>query len=275
MANFLRTMIHWQVWLSERFDGMLPAKFQQDGNEDYRENLVPLYLRHGLRLYEVGGGKSPLIDADVKQSYALHIIGIDIDQEELDRAQPGLYDETICADITTFQGQGDGDMIICQTLLEHVQDTEATIGAIAGILKPGGMALLFVPSRNALFARLNILLPHDLKRRILFGIYPERAVKQGFRAYYHRCTPRAMVQIASSLGLAVKELRTYYISHYFYFCFPLHLLWRLWLFLFYALAGKQAAETFSLVLVKPERAPAGIGAATSVSDHIDAGERGV
>ncbi len=70
--------------------------------------------------------------------------------------------------------------MICQALLEHVPSTERAFRAIGSLLKPGGLALIFAPSRNAVFARLNLLLPQRLKRAILFAVFPESRYRDGY-----------------------------------------------------------------------------------------------
>jgi 2-polyprenyl-6-hydroxyphenyl methylase/3-demethylubiquinone-9 3-methyltransferase len=159
----------------------------------------------------------------------------------------------IVADITKYRGNGDADLVICQALLEHVVDVGEALFAIASLLKPGGIALIFVPSRNALFARLNLVLPESLKRRLLFTLFPESRLGQGFRSYYNQCTPRDFRRILEQRGLKIVEERLYYESAYFTFLVPLHILWRIWLLTFYAFARDQAAETFSMAIRKPER----------------------
>jgi 2-polyprenyl-6-hydroxyphenyl methylase/3-demethylubiquinone-9 3-methyltransferase len=185
-----------------------------------------------------------------KWQLGLRVVGIDIDPAELQAAPAGLYDRTIAADITSFQGDSDADLVICQALLEHVRDTDAALRAIASILKPGGRALLFVPSRNAVYARLNLLLPESLKRRILFSIFPHMRRDHGFPAFYDRCTPRRFRAMADANGLQTEECRAYFHSDYFRFFSPLHAVWRLWTLAFRAFSGEEAAETFSLVLRK-------------------------
>jgi len=113
-----------------------------------------------------------------------------------------------------------------------------------------GYVLIFVPSRNALYARINKILPEGLKRLILFSLFPNARKLQGFPAYYDRCTPRDIKRIVQSLGFEVVEERHYYLSSYFSFFFPLYLLWRFYLLVFYLIAKEQAAETFGLVLKK-------------------------
>jgi 2-polyprenyl-3-methyl-5-hydroxy-6-metoxy-1,4-benzoquinol methylase len=59
-------------------------------------------------------------------------------------------------------------MLLCKAALEHVGDVEQAFAAFASILKPQGLALIWVPSRHAAFARLNMALPEKMKRNILF-----------------------------------------------------------------------------------------------------------
>jgi len=82
--------------------------------------------------------------------------------------------------LPSFGGQGDADLIICQALLEHVKNVDQAFAAIASILKPGGLALIFVPSRNALYARLNLLLPQDLKRKSFMRFIPKPVSHKDF-----------------------------------------------------------------------------------------------
>ncbi|OGT01359.1 MAG: hypothetical protein A2143_08750 [Gallionellales bacterium RBG_16_57_15] len=203
-----------------------------------------------MKIYDVGGGKQPFVGTEKKAALCLNVVGIDISQSELDRAPVGGYDETVCADIANVHGVGDGDLVICQAVLEHVRDTEGAMRSIASLLKPGGTALIFVPSRNAVFARLNILLPENIKRKILYGVYPAARAAQGFSSFYHKCTPNDFIAMAKQNGLAEIESRYYYISSYFSFLFPVYLIWRVWVVLFKAIAGHQAAETFSIAFVK-------------------------
>ncbi len=247
----LRRFIDSQRRLSARLEDRLPERYRVDGNQDFIERVVPHFVRPGVTIYDVGGGKKPFLDPERKAQLGVRVVGLDIDEAELDRAPAGAYDSTICADVTRYQGQGDADIVICQALLEHVPDTDAAMSAIAGMLKPGGVALLFVPCRNAMFARLNLVLPEVVKRHLLFGLYPSARGRQGFPAWYDRCTPREMRAIARDHGLHVVALKVYFSSRYFSFLFPLHVAWRSWVMAFERLVGEQAAESFSLVLRKP------------------------
>lgn len=211
---------------------------------------MPARLQPGQTVYDIGGGKRPCIPAGKKAQLNLHVTGLDIDAGELAKAPRGAYDDVICADISSFSGAGEADVVICQALLEHVRDVEAAFVSIGSCLKAGGRALVFVPSRNAVFARLNAALPENIKRAVLHAIFPKTKGSQGFPSYYDKCTPRDFVRMASDNSLSVEEARYFYKSSYFSFFFPFYFVWRLWIVLFRAMRKEQAAETFSMVLVK-------------------------
>ena len=250
MSSLFFRFARGQQKLSKWFDRLLPAEYQVDGNRDFLDHWIEPHLKNGIVVYEVGGGKNPAIGLGAKRRLDLRVVGLDIDQEELSASPLHVYDEKICCDITQYCGQADADLVVCQALLEHVKDSQAAITAIASILKPKGEALIFVPSRNAVFARINMLLPERWKQRILYSVYPSTERDQGFPAHYDHCTPADFRRLAANSGLAVELCRIYFRSSYFMFFFPLHFAWRLWQLIFRLFAGEQAAETFSLVLRK-------------------------
>ena len=242
--------IDFNKYLSKRFDAVLPEKFRVDGHTHFRKEFAPPHIPEGALVYEVGGGKHPLHSREEKTLRGLRIIGLDIDHGELICASCGAYDETIRADITEYRGRADADAVICRAMLEHVIDTPAAFAGLASILKKGGVALLFTPSRNALYARVNLLIPERLKRNLLRFFYPELAEKSGFPGRYYRCTLPEFEEMAHGQGLSVIQKKAYYYSKYFSFFAPLHVLWRAWLWIFFLLARERAAETFSLALRK-------------------------
>jgi 2-polyprenyl-3-methyl-5-hydroxy-6-metoxy-1,4-benzoquinol methylase len=249
--NYLRKTVDLQIRWSNRLDNLLPDLFRIDGNQNFIHEFVTPYLTPGAVVYDVGGGKQPMIPVDSKVGLGLRVVGLDIDETELHSAPAGAYDTTVCCDIARYQGNADGDVVICQALLEHVTNVTDALRAIDSILKPGGVALLFVPSANALYAKLNLVLPERLKRAILFTVFPKTSKAQGFRAYYDRCTPREIKKIAGKCGLLTERLRLYYHSGYFAFLAPLYALWRVWSLAFYAIDRERAAEAFSVALRKP------------------------
>lgn len=265
LLDLLTTIINLQRRLSEAFDSLLPCHFRVDGHLEFRREFAPKYFRQGMEVWDVGGGKFPLVNAETKRCLNIHSVGLDISAKELAAAPPGTYDEIFVGDVTRIVGRGTADLIICQAVLEHVRDTEAALRAFETILKPGGIALVFVPSRNSWFAQLNLNVSEELKSKLLSLFHAEYEGGQGFPAYYDRCTAPAFRQMSVACGLDVKGERVYHESGYFRVAFPIHLLWRLWVLLGFSLDRAHWAETFSMALHKPmrfeaqvvERAPAG------------------
>jgi len=252
-GRIARQLIASQVALSSAFDQLLPRSFRVDGSKDFKQRIVPNYLRPGLVVYDIGGGARPCVDLETKRRLGLTVAGVDIDGEQFARAPRGLYDRAIVADITTYQAQNAADLVVCKSTLEHVRDTEAALATMARLLNPGGTLLVFVPSRNALYARLNVLLPERLKLRLLSAFMPNQADHLGFPAFYDHCTPHDFRRFAARYGLQIKELRPYYISSYFSVVFPVYVLWRIWILAYRAMAREHAAESFALIARKPER----------------------
>lgn len=250
--SFIRKLINQQIALSKLFDNhFLPDKFLVDGNQDYLKSFLPNVLANlpaNSKIYDVGCGKNPAISIDTKKKLQATIIGIDLSRSELMLAPDGIMDKCIEANICEYQGDGDGDLLLCQALLEHVPDVEKAFQSMSTILRKGGIALIFVPSRNAVFARLNLLLPQRIKLFLLHGIFPNSRRDQGFPSFYNRCTPRDFKRLAAQYGFEVEETRTYYTSSYFAFFSPIHFIWRLWILSFERICGMQAAETFCMRL---------------------------
>lgn len=249
--RIVRLLIASQMWLSKQFDRLLPTKFRIDGNRDFLNTVVPQYLRPGLQIYDIGGGKQPCITKKDKSRLCLRIVGLDLSQEELMQAPAGIYDRTIVADIQRYRGDGLADVVICQALLEHVPNATEAIAGLASIVKENGHILIFSPSRRAIFARLNRLLPQRIKKALLFTVFPHTKTAQGFPSYYDKCTANEFRGIAQNHGLTEVTSKAYYLSSYFSFFFPLYFAWRIWTLVAWLIQGTDAAETFTIILSKP------------------------
>ena len=248
-----RSFINSQIVLSNLFDLLLPVRYRVDGYSDFSNVIVPKYIKSNSVIYDIGGGKNPFISNELRTGINCWVIGLDIDETELNAAPTGSYDKIIAEDITIYRGNQDGDLAICMALLEHVKDIEAALTGIRSCLKNGCRCALFVPSGNAIFARINKILPENSKKQILFALFPNAKERQGFPAYYDHCTPREVQGIAQSLGFEILDKRYYYVSSYFSFLFPLYFLWRIYILAFQWIVKEQAAETFGLILKKVEQ----------------------
>jgi 2-polyprenyl-6-hydroxyphenyl methylase/3-demethylubiquinone-9 3-methyltransferase len=246
----IRSILRGQVAASKAFDRLLPEPMRVDGSRFFRGEFLASFLRRDQRIVDLGSGRFPCIDKTTKERLSLHVTGIDISAAELAAAPAGSYDETVVADVTAYRGTGDADLVLSHAVLEHVHGTDKAFQAIASMVKPGGRVALFVPSRNAVFARLNLLLPERMKRALL---HPEKKQGHGggWPACYDRCTPAGFAALAHLSGLEVIRIEPFFASSYFMVVTPVYVLWRTWLLAFRAVAGNEAAETFCMELRKP------------------------
>ena len=178
--------------------------------------------------------------------------GIDISAAELAAAPAGSYDETIVADVTAYRGSGNADLVVSHAVLEHVHGTDKAFQAIASMVRPGGRVALFVPSRNAVFARLNPASAGEYEARA-----PRHASRKEAGSWRRLARllrplhPARLLRATRQSGLDVIRIEPFFASSYFMVVTPLYILWRAWLLAFRATAGDEAAETFCMELRKP------------------------
>lgn len=248
---FWRKFLRANYTVSRWIDSFLPAKLRQDGNEFFLSDVLPRALQADSTVYDLGGGSRPCVSREQKARLGLRLVGLDVSGDELAAAPAGTYDQAIVADLCTYTGSGTADSVICQATLEHVPDTVGAMRGLATCVRPCGAVYLFAPCRNAVFARMNLILPERLKQFMLFNLFPEKAKgHDGFRAFYDHCTPGQIEAIARSNGLEIEERRLFWTSSYFFIFTPAYLLWRIWQGLAYLVIGKDAAESFVYVLRK-------------------------
>ena len=68
---------------------------------------------------------------------------------------------------------------LCVNLLESVDDPAAVLTQLAGILKPGGVAVVLVPQGKGLYGSLDVAMGH--KRRFAEAELRDRIQKSGLR----------------------------------------------------------------------------------------------
>ena len=234
----------------------------------FRNQLVRARIRPGMKVIDVGSGRIPFFLPEEKQRRQLHVTGLDLNRAELEAAPAGSYDDVIEADVTNYAGKGDKDFVICMSVLEHVTDTAAALRTLASMVKPGGTVAVFVPSRNAAFARLNLLLPNRVTSWLL-KYKPGARGGDGWPAYYDRCTPRDFEAMAKKAGLEPVWTEVSYSSLYFQVFTPVYVMWRLWMLGFKAVKGRQAAESFCMELRRPVQGMAAAQPLRNVADRPD------
>ena len=209
-------------------------------------------IEPGNKVADVGGGKKPAkfilgIELDEKVVYD----GLDISREELDLAAD-KYSAIYEVDLTdqSFQSPKDYDMVICLNTLEHVKDTKQAIQSLSTMVREGGVVYVKLPCRKAAFARLNKILPNELKRKLMHYVFPSKK-GDGFQAYYDHCTPHEITKLAQNSGLSVIDTNYVRYSSYFTFFLPFYVIWRVYTLIQLAFT-KDYCESFEMILRKPD-----------------------
>ena len=246
--GLLQQFLQWNSACSRRIEGVLNRwTGRESGVLVFRERILPGLLKPGLRVLDVGGGKNPILDVGVKQQYDLRITGVDICETELRQAPAGVYDDVVVGDIANVALPGRFDLIVSNTVLEHVEDTSAALANMSAALTSDGAVAHFMPNRHALFATAGRWMGNGLVRRLLHSTYPETRRQAGFPAYYNRCTPSAMTRLCRSVGLTDIEVTPFFASEYFRFFTPLHLLDLVRQNLTMWCRARMLCETFAIV----------------------------
>lgn len=220
----LRAFINANRWLSRRLNKFCRERLSRvDGSSQFGSFVNEAVFREA-RILDIGGGKHPTISPERRRELGLRITGLDIDELELFQAPAGSYDSIVVSDAAEFQLEENVDIIVAHAVAEHVRDTRSMWKSIFLNLAPGGTTLQFIPNRNALFARLNLILPERLKRSLLFRIYPSFSNQHGFRAFYKECSPSSVRRALREEGFSNISITPYFSSDYFAFLFPLHAL---------------------------------------------------
>src|SRR5262249_23053467 len=121
-------------------------------------------LPAGATVVDVGGGRKCDFARDRSPQSGIKLIAVDISPEELEHNKD--VDETRVVDVMTGLPfvDGEADLIVSRSVLEHLGNSEAFIANSARTLKPGGHCVHVFPSKYAPFSLLNQLLPNSVSK---------------------------------------------------------------------------------------------------------------
>jgi SAM-dependent methyltransferase len=221
------------VWHFVRINQRLSARAREalvrhpeELAERYLELIAVLLAEERPELViDVGGGRSCLFAGLRPDGAGTRIVAVDASAEELARNHD--VDETVLADASAglpFPDES-ADLIASRVTLEHLPDVGAFVRETARVLRPGGWCVHLFAGRNAPYALLNRALPPAVSSRLIHLLVPGSEGVLGFRAYYDRCSPRAVEGLLrrSGFGRVAVEVG-YEQAFYFDFLLPLYLL---------------------------------------------------
>jgi len=185
---------------------------------NHEDDLLELYVRNmfdgttALNILEAGCGPSwPLKLPGIKYK----LTGIDLDSHALENRKSITkdLDEAIIGDLRQVDfGDRKFDVIYNAFVLEHIDNAAQVLDSFSNWLRPGGILLLKLPDRDAVFGLLTRLTPfwfHILYHK--YALRRKNAGRPGFGPYpthYDRVVSRTGIrEFCDSHGFELSEER--------------------------------------------------------------------
>ena len=155
-----------------------------------------------IRIYEAGGGSLSILPLTMLDRPRISVV--DIDEAQL--RNNNYADTKILGDIQTYTfPPGSFDLIICNTVIEHLDFPDRALGLFHSALAPGGLLLIGAPNPASLSGLVTKYSPHWFHvwfYRVILG--RKNAGQPGqppFRTVYHRVVhPTALINFCATLG---------------------------------------------------------------------------
>lgn len=176
------------------------------------------------KVADVGCGKKWHFPPHYKDWYNLTLIGLDIDQSEMN--DNSIMDEKIKCDavIDIPLKSGSIDLVMVNSGVEHFSSNEMFLNNAFRILRPGGFLLAQFPGRYAPFAIANRIFPKRITKMLL-AKFMDDPDALGFRAYYDKTHYTGFKRTFKKVGFEeLYYLPGFYSSSYFEFFFPVFLI---------------------------------------------------
>lgn len=200
-------------------DGPLWRRFEREAADLIRK------LPDSAVVLDLGGGRRCVYARAVEPPGRVKLVAVDISVEELELNAD--VTETYVADIASGLPLPDAsvDLILSRALLEHVDGVPAAVQHMARVLRPGGVALHFVPCRYSLFGTAARLLPFGPLLWLTHKVMPHTREDVGFPVHYDHCYPQALEHEFRAAGFSDVQLEfTWACPGYFVTVYPLFLL---------------------------------------------------
>jgi 2-polyprenyl-6-hydroxyphenyl methylase / 3-demethylubiquinone-9 3-methyltransferase len=155
----------------------------------------------GLKAVDVGCGGGILSEAMARSG--AEVLGIDLSQAVLDvaglhavEAHAKVAYRAVAAEDLAREHPGEFDLVTCMELLEHVPDPQATVAALATLVKPGGDIIVSTLNRK----------PAAFVVAILGAEYIARILPRGTHEYLKFIRPSELARWGRAAGLKIQDL---------------------------------------------------------------------
>ena len=164
--------------------------------------------RRGLEVMEAGCGSASHLTIPPGSL----LTGIDISEDQL--AANAHLDVKICGDLQTYRWPRDRfDLVICWDVLEHLPQPALALRNLVEALRPGGIMVLALPTRESFKGVLTRLSPYGFHLwfyRTVMGDRSPRIESRQFPTFLRPDVGRHRLRaIAESLGCEVAHVELY------------------------------------------------------------------
>ena len=181
--------------------------------DDLRRRVVASLTECSGDVLEIGGIDRPFLSKDGRYRY----IGMDI--EEKARCHD-VYDRFVVQSVEDAI-DGEYDLVMSITLLEHVRDNKRSIANIFDALRPARETHHYIPGKGHPYALALRAVGPKWQKRLIRVLRPDETEVTGYPAFFHHCTQRDMVRLFEGVGFEDVRVSTFYRANdYFAFFFP-------------------------------------------------------
>jgi 2-polyprenyl-3-methyl-5-hydroxy-6-metoxy-1,4-benzoquinol methylase len=170
-----------------------------------REFIIRRFSGRSIRIYEAGGGSLSILPLSSLTQPTITVV--DIDETQL---RNNRYAEVkILGDIQTYSfPPGSFELIVCNTVIEHLRQPDQAIKHFYEALAPGGLLFIGAPHPASLSGLVTKYSPHWFHvwfYKVALG--RKNAGQPGqppFRTVYHRIVhPHVLIDFCKALGFTV------------------------------------------------------------------------
>lgn len=160
--------------------------------------ILPHCNGNPRRILDAGCGRGVFSFELAKKFPEAMVVGLDMDREQLAKNKfiankAGIHNiEFRYGDVARLSNKSEFDLVLSVDNLEHIEDDQCALNALATALQPGGRLLLHVPSHE--------------RRWPLFKYRENFSVPGHFRPGYSR---EIITELITTTGLLQIELETY------------------------------------------------------------------
>jgi SAM-dependent methyltransferase len=192
---------------------------------------------------EVGCIDRPLLNRSSKFRYD----GIDITYKaECEKIYDNFYVQSIEQPI-----ENKYDLIMSKTLLEHVQDNDASITQMYEALRKGGYTIHYQPSKYHPYSLALRIVGHKWQRKLVRILRPWAVGVTGYPAFFDKCSPKEMRKLFNCKGFKDIETVSFFRANdYFRFFFPFYITVTLWENICKKLRWEQLCSGFIVIARK-------------------------